>query len=289
MTTTQTQSSLSRAASIKHIPIGFILSGLMLSLWPAPAQNWTKIYTIGRLDKIACSGDGTKLIVCQHQFNTCVSSNSGVTWTELTMPNDHVWASAALSANGAVLTVTSLQGCGPCVHTSTNQGATWIAGDAPTDLNWVFISCSSDSSRMTVGGHTYTIHGNTPAPIYGSTNSGVHWTQIADSGVAYCSGDGTKLFQVDAGWIFKVSTSFGESWTATLTNGNGLAACSHDGETVYAGVNTNGTDVIYVSHDSGFNWSQTETPLGLYFYPRACSSDGTIGDQLFNPTTELSG
>jgi hypothetical protein len=226
------------------------------------------------LDKIACSGDGTNLMVCQREFDTCVSSNSGATWTELTMPNDHTWLSAALSEDGAVLVVTSRRGDGPCVYSSTNLGATWIPGDAPTNLNWTFISCSADGSRMALGGYTYTIHGNIPAPIYGSTNSGVHWTQIADSGVAYCSGDGMKLFQVDADGIFKVSANFGGSWTPTLTNANGLVACSRDAVTVYAGVYTNAADVIYVSHDSGSNWLQAPTPAGLNFYPRACSANG---------------
>lgn len=258
--------------------IRFLLCFLLLSVlsgsWPAAAQNWAKIYTIGRLDKIACSGDGTKLMVFQREFDACVSSNSGATWTELAKPNSQYWLSAGLSQDGKVLVATLRRGGEPTVYTSTNFGATWIPGDAPTNLNWTFVSCSADGSRMTIGGYTYTIHGNIPAPIYASTNSGINWRQIADSGVAYCSGDGTKLFQVDASGIFKVSADFGGSWTPTLTNANGLAACSHDGGTVYAGANTNGTDVIYVSHDSGFNWTPAGTPDGVYIYPRACTADG---------------
>jgi len=257
------------------IPIGIILAGFILSLSPAAAQNWTKIYTIGRLDKINCSGDGTKLMVFQREFNACVSSNSGATWTELAKPNNQYWLSAGLSQDGKVLVAALRRGNEPTVYTSTNLGATWIPGDAPTNLNWTSVSCSSNGSRMAIGGYIYTIHGNIPAPVYGSTNSGINWTQIADNGVAYCSGDGTELFQVDASGIFKVSTNFGGNWTPTLTNANGLVACSHNGETVYAGVNTNGMDLIYVSQNSGLNWSQVETPLGLYFYPRACSADGT--------------
>jgi hypothetical protein len=252
----------------------FVLLGMMSGLWPATAQNWAKIYTIGRLDKIVCSGDETKLMVFQREFNACVSSNSGATWTELAKPNNQYWLSAGLSQDGKLLIATLRRGSEPTVYTSTNLGATWIPGDAPTNLNWTFVSCSADGSRMTIGGYTYTIHGNIPAPIYGSTDFGIHWTQIADSGVAYCSGDGTKLFQVDANGILKVSANFGQNWTPTLTDANGLAACSYDGTTVYAGANTNGIDMIYVSHDSGFNWSQAATPAGIYFYPRACSADG---------------
>ena len=252
----------------------FLLLTVLSGSWPAAAQNRAKIYTIGRLDKIACSGDGTKLMVFQREYDACVSSNSGATWTELAKPNSQYWLSAGLSADGQLLVATLRRGGEPTVYTSTNLGATWIPGDAPTNLNWTFVSCSADGSRMTIGGYTYTIHGNIPAPIYASTNSGINWTQIADSGIAHCSGDGTKLFQVDASGIFKMSLNFGVSWTPTLTNASGLVACSHDGVTVYAGANTNGTDVIYVSHDSGFTWAPAGTPVGISLYPRACTADG---------------
>ena len=68
---------------------------------------------------------------------------------------------------------------------------------------------------------------------------------------------------------------------------NGLAAYSHDGATVYAGANTNGTDVIYVSHDSGFNWTPAGTPADVIARLSAEAVKGTRAPEFVKRMTEL--
>jgi hypothetical protein len=151
-------------------------------------------------NSIASSANGTKLVVTTGSFfptsgKIYVSTNSGITWTEVT-PTNLYWASVASSADGTKLAAVGSPGfTGGFVYTSTNSGTTWTQQTNAPNIGWFSIISSADGSKLVV---------QVPDTIYGSTNSGVTWAQItpppilwpgrSSSQVIASSADGTRLF-----------------------------------------------------------------------------------------------
>jgi len=227
---TNWSSVASSADGTKLAAVGY--SGVFTSA--DSGANWTAISGVsGR--RIACSADGTKLLVAGNGLYR--STNFGATWTPLSGGGNWVIAS---SADGTKLVSAYFNHNGfpmGCICISTNSGATWTQTSAPlfSWTGWTALASSADGTKLaaTIG---YTSFPTGPGPIYVSPDGGgtwqasgsptSHWTSVA------CSADGVRL-------------------VATMTFGG-----------------------IYTSTDSGATWVSNDVPVASWSAV-ACSADGT--------------
>jgi hypothetical protein len=82
-----------------------LLIGFCLFTWDNPvlAQTWTPttINSTNNWGPVACSADGTKLVVANYQAGPIyTSTNSGMTWATNSVPGQD-WKSVATSADGS--------------------------------------------------------------------------------------------------------------------------------------------------------------------------------------------
>ncbi|MEY2778349.1 MAG: hypothetical protein RL008_445 [Actinomycetota bacterium] len=170
-----------------------------------------------------------------------------------------------------VLTILSsqlaFQGIADAATTST---LTTTELNSPS-LDWRSIAISSDGTKIVAA---------STGAIYVSSDSGTTWTSRYSgpnfNSVAI-SGDGNKIMATNRGnqnsYIY-TSTNFGTSWTTSRPSGYECwnlckIEMSTDGTRIYL---TNYDNGIYVSSDSGVNWTRTST--SQYFNTFSASSDG---------------
>ena len=138
-------------------------------------------------------------------------------------------------------------------------------------LDWRSIAISSDGTKIVAA---------STGAIYVSSDSGTTWTSKYSgpnfNSVAI-SGDGNKIVATNRGnqnsYIY-TSTNFGTSWTTSRPSGyecwnSCKIEMSTDGTRIYL---TNYDNGIYVSSDSGVNWTRSSTTA--YFNTFSASSDG---------------
>jgi hypothetical protein len=105
---------------------------------------------------LACSTNGTKIVVMVHGGWIYTPSDSGATWTPRDSPR--TWNSVASSADGTKIVAAVFNGP---IYTSTDSGTNWTAGKiAPeftagypnTDTNinrgWRAVACSADGTKL---------------------------------------------------------------------------------------------------------------------------------------------
>jgi serine/threonine protein kinase len=237
-----------------------------------PATNTTNIAGPPKLETmplpgitdslvVACSADGTRLIVADTVANGAIhlSKDSGATWTTASATGR--WSAVASSADGTKLVAAIDAGS---IYTSTDSGVTWTerpSGAGP----WSSLACSADGTRIVA------VKLEASRPIHLSSDFGATWTE-KDAGGGFWSGaassaDGTKLVAVGNGWaegsyIF-VSRDSGETWSKRMTDRLrrwSSVASSADGSrlvAVDAGFGAGGQ--IYTSADSGESWTPRES------------------------------
>jgi len=138
-------------------------------------------------------------------------------------------------------------------------------------LDWRSIAISSDGTKIVAA---------STGAIYVSSDSGTTWTSKYSgpnfNSVAL-SGDGNKIMATNRGnqnsYIY-TSTNFGTSWTTSRPSGyecwnSCKIEMSTDATRIYL---TNYDNGIYVSSDSGVNWTRTST--SQKFNTFSASSDG---------------
>jgi hypothetical protein len=208
------------------------------------------------------------------------NSGFGQTWIPLTNgPSEH-WVSVASSANGSNL-IAIAQSWIYC--TSTNSGFAWLTNTEPQKGSsygsWNSIVSSADGTRLVA-----TIAGSL---IWISTNSGTTWTSNDVAGVSSwlsmaSSADGNKLVGLSGyntyGTIYN-STNGGMAWMPTRapTNLWTCIASSADGNKLIAGTTGTGTlgGYVFVSTNSGYDWTLTSLPTNNSWASVASSADGT--------------
>jgi hypothetical protein len=137
---------------------------------------------------IACSADGTKLVVeAQGPYSPVyVSTNSGASWFATSGTNDYP-GGVAISADGATMVAASYTfDLGGPIYVSANGGATWLTATVPNDY-WTSVTCSADGTRMAAKGSS---------GVYLSTDSGATWN---------LSGGRT-------GWVSQLASSADGCW-----------------------------------------------------------------------------
>jgi len=248
----------------------------LCAIQPVSAQIWaqTGASTNEAWQAMACSADGSKLLVVSQQ-HVYTSTNSGVSWTTANpTPSSSLWQGAASSANGVILAAGSYGG----IYISTNSGLTWLLNtNAPTNFWYWSVACSADGIKMVAAPYYDTVAGN-PQLLYVSKDSGTtwtatsapsnHWTSVASSA------DGTKLIALAFNGPIYTSTNSGASWTSNNVVGYWRSvACSTDGTKAVAVADPG---QLYTSINSGVAWSSHfVSGSGTGFGSVASSADGT--------------
>ena len=193
---------------------------------------------------VACSSDGTKLVVSRSGYPLLTSSDGGTNWTARETARS--WSCVASSGNGTMLTACVY---GDRIFASTNAGVTWAS--FPVTGTWFSVACSLSGTRV-VAGDRFGTAGTFSGPIWTASVSsrfGVWtWTphQVGEwEGVAYAS-DGTRLAACSYDDHVFTSDDHGATWTPHETNrqwrsvaisadGTKLAACVWNGQ-IYTGI-----------------------------------------------------
>ncbi len=208
--------------------------------------------------------------------NLRIESTSPGTWTECG-PTQY-WLKTASSADGTRLAAATNGGY---LYTSADEGATWTA--RATQEPWQGIASSADGTKLAAcvyGGYVYTSadYGAswTEHIIAGEEGEGEpdpytekYWTDVASSA------DGARLVACAWADYLYISTDFGATWTAHMTDAQRLWTCvtsSADGTRLVAGVLDG---YLYTSTDSGATWTARMTDTGRYWSVLASSADGS--------------
>ena len=264
--------------------------------WEVKKSDTNRIWS-----SVVSSSNGVNLAACAVNDNIYISNDSGTNWSPRMIDLSRNWSSIASSSNGTKL-VAGVNG--GYLYTSTNSGANWTARMTDLSRNWYELSSSSDGNIISA-----CIYGG---GLYTSTDSGVNWIardSYRNWSSISCSSDATTLvacenggyvytlladdttYSQDIGTIIKsyisdtqpsvgiVSTipqitSSILNWTFIYRpSGLRCIACSRTGKTV---VSTSNGNSLYISTDSGLNWSARLTGnRGWQNEGVAVSSDGT--------------
>ncbi len=252
----------------------------------AQAQTWTQIPFQGsNFQAVACSADGTKVVVVEifrptiaptNEGPVWISTDSGATWntSSLDIPSTNAWGPAAMSADGSKIFIgTGGIGAGRLgtIHGSYDGGVTWTATTAPF-ARWVSIACSADGETIIA-----TAPNNGPGISYISHNAGISWTSntlTANVVQGCCTANGAVLVAATPSSLY-ISTNTGTSWqqcNVPTETYQGLCT-TWDGRKIFAMPKL--SDRTQISSDFGNTWvTETNLPLGYSWVSAACSSDG---------------
>jgi photosystem II stability/assembly factor-like uncharacterized protein len=92
---------------------------------------------------LACSADGSKLVLAASGNSIYISTNFGVNWSQTATPRP-LWSHVVCSADGSRIIAVSNDGL---VFGSVNGGATWNSLTNPYQY-WVGIAASADASKL---------------------------------------------------------------------------------------------------------------------------------------------
>jgi hypothetical protein len=106
-----------------------------------PAAAWTERFTPSRVQSLASSADGMKLVAGTVNGSVLTSSDAGATWDTRSTPVGS-WKVDS-SADGAFLVAVRNGGQ---MYVSADSGATWSAHGA--NMNWNSISASVDGMKF---------------------------------------------------------------------------------------------------------------------------------------------
>lgn len=258
----------------------------------ANSQSW-QLTGSGTNDwlSIASSANGQILIADQWPGDVAVSTNGGLTWTNV-LTNGY-WNSVASSADGTKLlaatgSVDSSHISG--IFLSTNSGASWISNNLPI-FYWGPVAMSADGSTM-VAGAPFGPGGFPPSgAIFCSTNSGASWysnnmetatgSSTTPAVSVAMSADGRKIF-VTGPIQLCCSTNFGTSWMqmtsappsySFISPAQYIASSADGNKLIYSVAPIDNFNLIYFSTNSGNTWSLASLP-GSYWTYVASSADG---------------
>ncbi|CAN2227354.1 Sialidase_non-viral domain containing protein [Candidatus Nanopelagicaceae bacterium] len=248
---------------------------------------------------LASSSDGSRIAAISTVGQLWTSTNSGTTWeshTALSTIGTSTWQNIVTNASGETLTVASGNGS---VYSSGDFGTTWTATNLTGPSGALYgVTTSADGKILAV----CDLNSN---KVLVSTNAGLSWSDEGPSGTVtgnfrnvVLSGDGLTLAAIASGgniWTAKYSPTTTPKWTwrdtgisagsapaawrglSISSNGNFIAASAYGGK-------------IYVSSDSGTNWSVPSgfDTLGNIVWQRiTMSQDGryisaTVGSYIYS-------
>lgn len=262
---TNWSSVASSADGTKLAAVGY--SGVFTSA--DSGANWAAISDLSGGRRIACSGDGTKLLVAGNGLNR--STNFGATWTPLSGAGG-AWVIGS-SADGTKLVSAYFNHNGfpqGCICVSTNSGDTWTTTSAPlySWTGWTALASSADGTKLaaTIG---YTSFPTGPGPIYISPDGGgtwlasssptSHWTSVA------CSADGVRLVAATMFGGIYTSTDSGATWVSNdvPVASWSAVACSADGAKLVAVADDGGIWTAQVTPAPALNLTRSGSNLSI--------------------------
>ena len=198
---------------------------------------------------IAISGNGDCQLVGTGypSYRLYLSTDRGDTWTEQRPAGnvDRAWDNCiAIDDDGSVMIAgvySALSGEGR-LYLSTNSGSTWseVRPAGNVDRRWRCAAMNSDGSIIIVGSSSYS---SGLGRLYLSTNSGSTWSEVRPAG------------DVDISWDD--------------------CASDYDGSVLVVGGCNNTTGGVYVSTNSGTNWTRRYSD-NAHIWRVDCSDDGSV-------------
>jgi hypothetical protein len=134
------------AAAREHI-------GYVFSTWLSTntGASWTRNYSGGTWESVACSADGTWPLAASGSGSSGPvqwSSDAGITWRQVTNSDAVGWGGAlAVSADARRVAIAIDAYFGGPIMVSTDVGLSWKTTDAPV-TNWHSLACSADGNRF---------------------------------------------------------------------------------------------------------------------------------------------
>jgi len=217
----------------------------------------------GNWISVACSADGTFIIVCEYNHRIWISSNSGTNFTE-TRPDgdsDYAWRSVDCDSDGSFL-IACYAAVGS-VYISSNGGTSWSDTGLIGENGWWFcVACDSDGSNLIV------VENDGYVQI--STNSGANWLEKQPDGIGTfsyqscaISGNGLVMIISEYGGRISYSVNSGANWSETQPDGDrdgfwgsyGRFICNSDGSVVLV---YEDSARLWRSVDSCFSWDEVQ-------------------------------
>lgn len=269
--------------------------------------NWTQLSPTGSVQFWMCSAisnDGSTLLAGAWNGLIHKSDDAGATWTSLDPYGDaatRTWTSLAMTANGGKFIVCDggLRSTYGFVFISPDAGASWGKANIPSipPLMWRAAASSATGQKLVAADYDL-------GYFVTSADSGATWTRRYPAGADFAfwkrwsgvsmSSDGTKIAACaygnqnnnDGDYVY-LSSDTGTTWTRVSPAAGNIAkryadiSMSADGATIMTCATSSSnpyTDYVYVSTDSGANWTQCspDTPaLTKTWISCAVSSDGT--------------
>lgn len=245
--------------------------------WPSPEdRSW---------GDLAHDSDGTNLMIGESDGRLYISSNYGITWTEVQPAGDvdGVWEASASDSDGSVLLAASQGGY---AYISTDSGATWAETQpvgGHVKRQWYCAESDSDGTNLIIGALDSDAP-DQPGRLYISSNTGTSWTEVTPAGAAdkdwtavASDSDGSVLLAAEALGRLYLSTNSGSTWAEVQPAGdvNRLwtdIACDSDGSVIVAACSTG----LYISTNSGSTWAKKQpASVDEAWQSCACDSDGS--------------
>lgn len=149
---------------------GFTYQGTYLSL--DAGLNFTEIlveYNSNHWSGVDMNSSGTSMVICSTTGYCFLSSDSGSTWTQLSVPN-YKWNCITIDLTGNNIGIASQTGE---IYISNDSGNTWSSCSPNNNLIWKCICISANANVIYAGA----INSN----IYYTTNNGTTWSITSPS------------------------------------------------------------------------------------------------------------
>lgn len=200
-----------------------------------PAGAWTNVCHVSGNTFVAVAGSTT---------SSAISTNGGVDWSTMTMPESILWADVkANPTTGRIIAIAS-SGTNRVVYSDT-LGSIWTASTGQGTFAF--------NSVTWIGGTTWILtNTNSPDSYSISTNDGATWTQTCFFGgwsgtlrSFYVDGDTVIMLGVGTQLFLSVSQDKGQTWKRSFLDVNIAAnAAVWTGDEFLIAISTN-------SHPSG--------------------------------------
>jgi photosystem II stability/assembly factor-like uncharacterized protein len=192
-------------------------------------DSWTSVDSLGTKDwKFVTSSADGKTLTAYNGLKLCVSTDSGVSWTEKGLSK---------------------------IASAANPWAPWVAVDAADDGKTLIVATSKNLYLTKDAGGSWSGVGN-PGDLGKS-----QWRSVA------INQDGTRIVAGTQGGKVYTGTKNGNAWTWTSTSftGTWVVACSSDGKTIAAANYSRGgkKGKIQWSDNDGVTWTE-QAPEGFW-------------------------
>jgi photosystem II stability/assembly factor-like uncharacterized protein len=137
-------------------------SGSSWQTFPAPVSNQCGYYGI------ALSSNGNQIFVARYNGYIYRTTDSGVTWTQLTGAGSRYWKGFAISPDGNTIVASAHN---DFAYYSTNGGTNWSKASGPISSYWQTAALDPTGRVMAVA--------SANGEIYVSVDSGSTWTEIS--------------------------------------------------------------------------------------------------------------